>query len=186
MRCSPIWALTFLENFLPAFRRPGFGWESALVRASTYVGQHNTETRSHTPVSWVGFDPMTQTTQPLWPACIEITAVKQRSWKCGEQYTNSSEVHQWMCAVTHLEFTLVPIYCKIKYTKLWFESLFDSECETECETVSPNVVVEWLTLLLRSREVPGSNLGPEVDYLGWGFPWPSSVPPSKFRDSTLN
>jgi hypothetical protein len=31
--------------------------------------------------------------------------------------------------------------------------------------VLPNVVVEWLTLLLRIREVLGSNLGPENGYL---------------------
>jgi hypothetical protein len=29
----------------------------------------------------------------------------------------------------------------------------------------PIVVVEWLTLLLRIREVPGSNVGPETAYL---------------------
>jgi hypothetical protein len=28
----------------------------------------------------------------------------------------------------------------------------------------PNFVVEWLTLLLRIREVPRSNLGPETGY----------------------
>jgi hypothetical protein len=28
--------------------------------------------------------------------------------------------------------------------------------------ILPNVVVEWLILLLRIREVPGSNLGPET------------------------
>jgi hypothetical protein len=27
-----------------------------------------------------------------------------------------------------------------------------------------NVVVEWLTFLLRIREVPGSNLSPEIGY----------------------
>jgi hypothetical protein len=27
----------------------------------------------------------------------------------------------------------------------------------------PNVVVEWLTLLLRIREVPGSNICPKTD-----------------------
>jgi hypothetical protein len=26
--------------------------------------------------------------------------------------------------------------------------------------IRPNVVVEWLTLLLRIRQIPGSNLGP--------------------------
>jgi hypothetical protein len=30
--------------------------------------------------------------------------------------------------------------------------------------IEPNVVVEWLTFLLRIREVPGSNLGPELGY----------------------
>jgi hypothetical protein len=30
----------------------------------------------------------------------------------------------------------------------------------------PNVVLEWLTLLLRIRDVPGSNLGPG-DWLSW-------------------
>jgi hypothetical protein len=29
---------------------------------------------------------------------------------------------------------------------------------------TPNVVVEWFTRLLRIREVPGLNLGPETDY----------------------
>jgi hypothetical protein len=54
------------------------------------------------------------------------------------------------------------------------------------ETVIPDVMVEWLALLLRIREVPGSNLGPETDYPDWGFSWFSSVFPGKCRDSTLN
>jgi hypothetical protein len=36
---------------------------------------------------------------------------------------------------------------------------------TKCGTVplhGPNVVVEWLTLLLRIREIPGSNLSSET------------------------
>jgi hypothetical protein len=32
-------------------------------------------------------------------------------------------------------------------------------------------VVEWLTPLLRVREVPGSNLGSETDYPDGGSPW---------------
>jgi hypothetical protein len=32
------------------------------------------------------------------------------------------------------------------------------------EVVPPNVVVEWLALLLCIREVPDSNLGPETGY----------------------
>jgi hypothetical protein len=36
--------------------------------------------------------------------------------------------------------------------------------------VRPNVVVEWLTLLLGIREVPSSNIGPATDYADdWGF-----------------
>jgi hypothetical protein len=36
----------------------------------------------------------------------------------------------------------------------------------------PNVVIEWLTLLLHIREVPGSNLSPETCYpkVFCGFP----------------
>jgi hypothetical protein len=50
----------------------------------------------------------------------------------------------------------------------------------------PNVVVEWLTLLLHIREVPGLLLGPPVTgYPDWDFSWFSSVPPSECRDSTL-
>jgi hypothetical protein len=47
---------------------------------------------------------------------------------------------------------------------------------------APYVVVERLTLLLRIREVPGSNFGPETDYLDWGF---SSVPVGKCRNIDL-
>jgi hypothetical protein len=32
------------------------------------------------------------------------------------------------------------------------------------ETKTPNVVVEWLTLMLRIKEVPASNPGPETGY----------------------
>jgi hypothetical protein len=31
----------------------------------------------------------------------------------------------------------------------------------------PNVVVEWLAFLLRIREIPGSNLGPETGCPDW-------------------
>jgi hypothetical protein len=47
----------------------------------------------------------------------------------------------------------------------------------------PNVVVRWLTLLRRIREVQGSNLGSET-----GYPevmWFYSVSPGECRDSTL-
>jgi hypothetical protein len=54
------------------------------------------------------------------------------------------------------------------------------------ELLQPNVVVEWLTLLLGIQEVPGSNLGPETGYPYWGFSWLFSVCPGKSRDSILN
>jgi hypothetical protein len=50
----------------------------------------------------------------------------------------------------------------------------------------PNVAVQWLTLPLRIREVPDSNLGPETGYHDRGISCVSSVPPGKCQDSTLN
>jgi hypothetical protein len=47
-----------------------------------------------------------------------------------------------------------------------------------------NVVAEWLTLLLRFREVPGPNLGPETGYTDRIFVV-FSLPPDKYRDSAL-
>jgi hypothetical protein len=49
----------------------------------------------------------------------------------------------------------------------------------------PNVIVEWLMLLLRIWEVQDSNISQETGYPVWGFHWFFSVPPGKFRDSTL-
>jgi hypothetical protein len=43
---------------------------------------------------------------------------------------------------------------------------------------SPNVVIEWLTLLLRILEVSDSNLNPETGYSDWHVSWFSLVPPS--------
>jgi hypothetical protein len=44
----------------------------------------------------------------------------------------------------------------------------------------PNVVVKWLTLLLRTLVVWGSNLCPDTGYSDWGVSWFFSVPPGKF------
>jgi hypothetical protein len=44
--------------------------------------------------------------------------------------------------------------------------LYTSRSVLQITILCPNVVVEWLTPLLRVREVPGSNLGLETDY-----PW---------------
>jgi hypothetical protein len=41
--------------------------------------------------------------------------------------------------------------------------------EQVTKTSKTNVVDEWLTLMLRIREVPGSNLGPVAVYDDWGF-----------------
>jgi hypothetical protein len=45
----------------------------------------------------------------------------------------------------------------------------------------PKVAVEWLALLHRAQEVPGSNIDPKTS-----FSWFSSVPPGKRRDDALN
>jgi hypothetical protein len=52
--------------------------------------------------------------------------------------------------------------------------------------VSPKVAYHLLEILRRIREILGSNLVPNTDYLDRGFLWFSSVPPHKFQDSTLN
>jgi hypothetical protein len=55
----------------------------------------------------------------------------------------------------------------------------------ENSRMPPNVVVEWLTLLLRIRKVPGSNLARRPAILTEVFRgFPQS--PGKCRDSTLN
>jgi hypothetical protein len=48
------------------------------------------------------------------------------------------------------------------------------------------IVVEYLTILLRIWKVPRSNLGPKTGYPDSEFSWFSSAPPGKFRDSVLN
>jgi hypothetical protein len=42
---------------------------------------------------------------------------------------------------------------------------FKHDGSSDCIKGPRNVVVEWITLMLRIREVPGSNLGPETGYL---------------------
>jgi hypothetical protein len=42
----------------------------------------------------------------------------------------------------------------------------------------PNVVVEWLKLLLHNRKVPGLNLGKETGYSDWAFFIPSRQMPA--------
>jgi hypothetical protein len=49
----------------------------------------------------------------------------------------------------------------------------------------PNIVVEWLTPLLRIREVLGSNVGPETGYPDWACSWFYSFSPGEWRPSIL-
>jgi hypothetical protein len=99
-----------------------------------------------------------------------------------------------------LPVILFPLAAETAQTILSAELLW-SACKTRLERstlwvhwhswgffhyTSPNVVIEWLTLLLRIREVTGSHLGQETRYPDWGFVWFSSVCPRKFRVSTLN
>jgi hypothetical protein len=48
-------------------------------------------------------------------------------------------------------------------------SMHPYSSSSELHTKRPNVVLEWLTLLLLIREVPGSNIGPETAYPDWGI-----------------
>jgi hypothetical protein len=48
--------------------------------------------------------------------------------------------------------------------------------------ILPNVPVEWLTFLLRIREVPGSNHSQETGYPEQSFSCFSTLSPGKFRD----
>jgi predicted Zn-dependent protease len=50
----------------------------------------------------------------------------------------------------------------------YFRIIFVSGNRRSLNNISPNVVVELLTLLLRIREFPSSNLGPETGYPDWG------------------
>jgi hypothetical protein len=73
---------------------------------------------------------------------------------------------------------------------LWHGN-YTREFQTRVKTRSlsfvtiPNVVVKWLTLLLRNREVPSLNLGQETGYPDCSS-WISSVPLGKCRGRTLN
>jgi hypothetical protein len=46
-------------------------------------------------------------------------------------------------------------------------------------------MAKWLTLLLHTQKLPGSNLGPETSYSDRGSLVFPSVPPGKSWDSTL-
>jgi len=48
-----------------------------------------------------------------------------------------------------------------------------------------NIGLEWSTVLLRIREIPGPNLYTEIGYLEWRLPWFLSVPAGNFSYSSL-
>jgi hypothetical protein len=62
--------------------------------------------------------------------------------------------------------------------KLWPAVLIKASVIFSTDSITPNIVIEWLALLLHVREVRGSNLGSKTGYrdlLSWFF----SVPPGK-------
>jgi hypothetical protein len=66
------------------------------------------------------------------------------------------------------------------YFYVWQNTPFDF---TVPVIFAPNVVVKWLTFLLRIRKVPGLNLGPETSYSDWGFFVVSSVSPADWYNT---
>jgi hypothetical protein len=58
------------------------------------------------------------------------------------------------------------------------------QSESRFQTIQMNVVVEWLTLLLRIYENPGSKSQSEDRLPDWGFSWFFSVPPGECRVSS--
>jgi hypothetical protein len=80
-------------------------------------------------------------------------------------------------------------YGKMEVTlhKLSASAQYGGDCSRSASvgcSFPSNVVVEWLTLLLRIREVQGSNLVPETVYHD-RVSWLSSVPPGKFQEFSL-
>jgi hypothetical protein len=69
------------------------------------------------------------------------------------------------------------------YLKTWRKWPLERPRYSLCGTL--NVVVEWLTLLLRIQEVPGSNLDQEVEYPDWGSSWFLPVLPTECQDSAF-
>jgi hypothetical protein len=54
-----------------------------------------------------------------------------------------------------------------KEVPVWYTGIYRPISRTAYRLLLrlPNAVVEWLTLVLYDREVPGLNLGPETGYL---------------------
>jgi hypothetical protein len=76
------------------------------------------------------------------------------------------------------------LFFKISVLVLWVVT--PCELAGEYQHFGPNVLVDWLTLLPRLREVPNSNLNQDTGCHDWGFTWFFSVPPGEYRKSNLN
>jgi hypothetical protein len=102
----------------------------------------------------------------------------------------SGYIGLYICLYRNLQVTCL---CMKLGLVFWKKNIFRYDSFREWSTrniliykrLKPNILVEWLILLLRTREVPGSNLGPG-DRISWlRFLWFSSVPPVECQDSTL-
>jgi hypothetical protein len=68
---------------------------------------------------------------------------------------------------------------KMRRKICFYRDLLCQNLQSYIERTESNFVVEWLTLMLRNREVMGSNLGPETGYSDCDFSWFSTVPPDE-------
>jgi hypothetical protein len=124
------------------------------------------------------FDLLFHTDQEsIWEVECDLACTLLR-WHCGEMYS-----------LVHYTTTDVSV-SRLTRTMVFFDSLFSALTNTlklkRVATWFPfttlvrlnslSGVVEWLTLRLRSRDVPISKLCPETGYSDWGFSWFPSCP----------
>jgi hypothetical protein len=135
-----------------------------------------------------------------------VSLVRMQFWPSARSQLNFTKCTYWLCHIC-LSLCNISNASERFFMKLYFVEFpkisqhipGDVEIQQQWWTlcmkttfvcflitnVTPNVVVEWLTLLLRIREVLGSNLGPDIGYTDWGVSWVSSVPPAEFEDRTF-
>jgi hypothetical protein len=89
-----------------------------------------------------------------------------------------------LCATDWYSTTSCVSVCLSISTSGWNCSVTNNTQISVTRYNEPNVVVQWLTILLRIRKVPGSYLGLETGYPD-RFPWFSSVHPGKCWDNSL-
>jgi hypothetical protein len=111
-------------------------------------------------------------TRPPWTVRdMNADSCSGRHLGCSEPDSTSITIgHILLCAYCEItDFS--PFYC----TKVHFQvTIF----------ASPNAIVVWLILLLRIREVPFSNFGPDTGFSDWGFSSFPYVPRGKNLDIT--